>query len=67
MPLEWIICLSSVILCSISLCRYFREVVGVDVGKFCVCCIHYVSSDVGRRGNFCSVFFKWAPLVVFSR
>ena len=22
---------------------------------------------MGRRGNFSSVFFKWAPLIVFSR
>ena len=54
-------------LCSISLCRYFREVVGVIVGIFCACCVHCLSSDVGRRGNFCIVLFKWAPLVTFSR
>ena len=52
---------------SISLCRYFREVVGVNVGIFCVCLIHCVSSGVGRRGNFVSVLLKWAPLVVLSR
>ena len=60
-------CLSSVMLWSISLWRYFREVVGVNVGIFCACCIHCVSSGVGRRGNFSSVLCKWAPLVVLSR
>ena len=54
-------------LCSISLCRYFREIVGVNVGKFCAYCINCVSSGVGRRGNFCSVLFKRTPLVVFNR
>ena len=49
-PLEWVICLSSVMLCNISLCIYFREVVGVNVGKFCACCIHCIASGVGRRG-----------------
>ena len=39
-------------LCSINLCRYFREVVGVSVGIFCVCLIHCVESGVGRRGIF---------------
>ena len=43
---------------SISLCRYFREVVGVNVGIFCVCLIHCVSSGMGRRENFASVLLK---------
>ena len=67
MPLKWVMCLSSVTLCSISLCMYFREVVGFNVCIFYVCLIHCVSSGVGRRGNFSNVFFKWAPLVVLSR
>ena len=54
-------------LCNISLCRYFREVVGFNVGIFCAWLIHCVSSGVGRRGNFASVLLKWAPLVVLSR
>ena len=53
-------------LCSISLCRYFREVEGVNVGIFCAWRIHCVSSGVRRRGDFSSVL-RWAPLVVWSR
>ena len=54
-------------LCNISLCRYFREVVGFNVGIFCAWLIHCVSSGVGRRGNCASVLLKWALLVVLRR
>ena len=54
-------------LCRSNLCRYLREVVEVKVGIVSVCCIHWVSSGVGRMGNFASVLRKWAPLVVLSK
>ena len=39
-------------LCSISLCKCFREIVEVNVGIFCASRNHCVSSGMGRRGNF---------------
>lgn len=62
MPLGFIMCLSSVILWSINLCRYLRDIVGV-----CVCCIHCVSSGVGRRGNCSSLLLRWMSLVVLNK
>lgn len=53
-------------LCSISFCMCFRDVVLVNVGIFCAYLIHCVSSDVGKRKKISSVFFKWTPLIVLS-
>ena len=60
-------CLSSVMFCSINLCKYFREVMGVSVGVFCAWHNHCVSNDVGRRGNFSSVLLRWVLLVILRR
>lgn len=35
-PLGCVNCLSSVMLCNINLCRYFRDMVGVSVGILCL-------------------------------
>ena len=50
MPLGCVMCLSSVMLCNINLCRYFRDIVGVNVGMLFACLSHCVSNGVGR-GN----------------
>ena len=63
MLLGCVMCLSSVTLCNISLCKYFIDIVGVNIGILCACRNHCVSSGVERRGNFSSVLLRWAPLI----
>ena len=60
-------CLSSIVSCNISLCKYFRDSVGVNVGMLLVCNIHRDSNGVGMRGNSSSVLMGMFPLVVLSR
>ena len=60
-------CLGSTTLCNISLYMYFSDSVGVRIGIFLACSIHYVSSGVGRRENSSNVLLSWDPLVVLSR
>ena len=43
---------------SISLWRYFSDSYGVSVGKCLACIIHWVSSGVGVRWKFYSVFLR---------
>jgi hypothetical protein len=60
-------CLSSVMLWSISLCKYFRGIVGVNVGIF-LCLTHPLCFEwCGKKGEFSSVLLRWAPLIVLSR
>ena len=66
-PLRCVICFSSNILCNISLCRYFSDSVGANVGIFLACIIHCVSNDICTRGNTSSVLMRWVPLVTLSR
>lgn len=54
-------------LCSIGLCRFLREIVGVSVGMLCAWRIHCVSSGVGRRGFFSSVLLRQMLLFVLSK
>ena len=51
-------CLISIMLCNISLCRYFKDSVGVIVGMFIARRIHCVSSGVGRRENLSIVLLR---------
>ena len=53
-----VICFRSQMLCSISLWRYFSVRSRVNVGVFLACSIHCVSSGVGVRGEFSSVFLR---------
>ena len=66
-PVGCVICFSSKILCKSSLCRYFSDNIGVNVGMFLACILHCVSNGVGARGTTSSVLLRWVPLVVLSR
>ena len=64
-PLGCVMCLNSIKLYSINLCRYFRDIVGVNVGILFACAS--VSNGVGRRDNSVIMLLRWIPLVVLSK
>ena len=40
---------------------------GVSIGKCLACIIHWVSSGVGVRCKFSSVFLRWILLIFFNK
>ena len=54
-PLGRVMCLSSNTLCSIQICKYFRDSVGDNVSMFLALSIHYDFGGVGRRRNLSSM------------
>ena len=48
-PFDFVMCLSSSIICSVNLCMFLRDRVGVSIGTFLGCSVYCVSSGVGMR------------------
>ena len=48
-PIDFVMCLSSSIMCSVGLWMFLKDHVGVSIGTFLGCSIYCVSSGVGRR------------------